>query len=282
VFALVALASAAVYGAADFIGGFASRRASTIAVVLLSQFTGLLLLAVALPLVPPSSPARIDFLWGAAAGLTGGIGVALLYRALAIGTMAIVAPVTAVSGVVLPVVVALGLGERPAPLALAGIGIALVAIALVSRQRESAAAAGHGQRSGLGLALVSGVAIGLFYLSLARTGAHAGMWPLIAARIASVGLFGSIALASRRSLRVPRAVVTIAAGGGALDMVANLLYLIATRNGPLSIAVTLSSLYPASTVLLARVVLKERLNAPQTIGIVCALAAVVLIVSATG
>src|SRR5215210_204710 len=119
---LLALGSALFYGAADFTGGFTSRRAGAIPVVVLSQLSGLVLLGLLLPLLPPASPSRTDLLWGAAAGLTGGIGVALLYRALAIGTMAVVAPTTAVCAVAIPVVVSVFLGERPVPPAVAGIG----------------------------------------------------------------------------------------------------------------------------------------------------------------
>src|SRR6266850_5607587 len=113
---LLALGSALLYGAGDFTGGLASRRAGTIPVVFLSQLSGLLALALLLPMLPAASPSRADLLWGAAAGLTGGIGVALLYRALAIGIMAVVAPTTAVCAVAIPVLVSVLLGERPVPL----------------------------------------------------------------------------------------------------------------------------------------------------------------------
>ena len=119
-FALLALASAACYGAADFLGGLTSKRASTLAIVVVSQLAGLLLLLVTFPFLPVASPDRMDFVWGAVAGLTGGTGVALLYRALAIGVMAVVAPTTAVCAVVIPVLVAIGLGERPGVVTIGG------------------------------------------------------------------------------------------------------------------------------------------------------------------
>src|SRR3954466_7966955 len=131
---LLALGSALLYGAADFTGGLATRRAGTIPVVVISQASGLILLALILPLLPDAFPSRADFLWGAAAGLTGGIGVALLYRALAIGVMAVVAPTTAVCAVVIPVVVSVLLGERPVRMALFGILLGIVSIVLVSQQ----------------------------------------------------------------------------------------------------------------------------------------------------
>jgi drug/metabolite transporter (DMT)-like permease len=282
---LLALGSALFYGAADFMGGVTSRRAGAIPVVVLSQFSGMVLLALLLPVLPPASPSRADLLWGVAAGLTGGIGVALLYRALAIGIMAVVAPTTAVCAVAIPVVVAVLLGERPVPLAVGGIVLGIVSIVLVSQQQTAAGASPRDRRTsgglppGVGTALASGVAIGFFFLSLARTSSEGGMWPLLVARMVSVLLFGSVALAGRTSLRMPAGVMALAFAAGTIDMLANALYVVAARQGPLSVVVTLSSLYPASTVLLARVVLRERLSNVQVTGVVCALAAVVLIVS---
>lgn len=284
---LLALASATVYGAADFLGGLASRRTNTVAVVIVSQFAGMILLAILLPLFPAGAPSAQDLMWGGLAGLAGGSGVALLYRALAVGRMGVVAPTTAVLAVMIPVAASVILGERPAPRVLGGIALALVAIVLVSQQPDQTrphawrGSAGIALPAGIGLALMSGVAIGLFFLALARTSASAGLWPLLAARVVSVTVFGAMALATARSLRMAAPVATMAVGGGALDMLANALYLIASRVGPLSVVVTLTSLYPASTVALARLVLGERLSSWQIAGIVCALVAVVLIVGAT-
>ena len=295
----LALASAAFYGAADFLGGLASRRTSAIAVVVIAQLSGLAALVLMLPLLPPATPARDDWMWGAAAGVTGGIGVALLYRALAMGSMAIIAPITAVCAVIVPVAAEILFGDSPGTRALAGIALAMLAIVLVSQQSslvspqrsdatngsllERIAAVwrrggGIAGTRGAGTAFASGAAIGLFFLTLARTNPEAGMWPLVTARAGSSVLFAILALAARLPLAMPRPVAAIAVFGGVLDMLANVLYLLATRQGALSLVVTLSSLYPASTVLLARLVLGERLSGIQTIGIVCALVAVVLIV----
>lgn len=278
-FFLLALLSAALYGAADFIGGLTSRRAAAIVVVVVSQAAGLIVVAASLPFLPQASPVAGDWIWGGIAGLAGGAGVALLYRALAVGVMAVVAPVTAVCAVAVPVVVALLLGERPGAQAGIGMGLALVAIVLVSQAEGDAGPAG-GKGSGLGLAFASGVAIGLFFLALARTGADAGLWPLLAARLVSVSVFGVLAVFSGSSFVMAPRILTTAAAGGVVDMLANLLYLLATRRGPLTLAVTLCSLYPASTVLLARTVLGERISSRQWIGVAFALAAIVVIVSA--
>jgi drug/metabolite transporter (DMT)-like permease len=280
--ALLALVSAALYGAADFFGGLASRRARVLAVVTLAQGTGAVLLLALVPLLPGTSPSVSDLGWGAAAGLAGGAGVAWLYRALAIGTMAIVAPVTAVCAVAIPVAVALILGERPGAVALIGITIALLSIVLVSQQPAEARAAETRAAHlppGIGIALLSGVAIGFFYLFLARTSPDAGLWPLVAARLASTTFFAIGSAATAASLRIPGPALRWAVAGGTLDVAANALYLIAARRGALSIVVTLVSLYPASTVLLAKVFLGERFSRVQAAGIVLALTAVLLIVS---
>lgn len=308
---LLALASAFLYGAADFLGGLTSRRADTIGVVLVSQFAGLLVLALLVPLLPAVSPTVRDMLWGASAGVAGSVGVALLYRGLAIGTMAIVAPTTAICAVALPVAVSVAMGERLSTTSVVGIVLALIGIALVGQESLSRAAAPTdapladaadplldtlphplppnapaGERAashrwippGLGLALVSGIAIGFFYLLLSRASADAGLWPLLVARVASVALFGIVAMVGGRSLRMPIGAAAMALVAGVMDILANALYVVATWSGTLSIVVTLASLYPASTVLLARLFLRERMNAWQAAGVVCALVAVLLIV----
>ncbi len=283
-FVVLSLASAVCYGAADFLGGLTSKRASTIPIVVLSQLSGLALLFIMLPLVPAAAPSRVDHIWGAVAGLTGGVGVALLYRALSIGVMAVVAPTTAVCAVTIPVLAAVVMGERPGIVRIAGIGLAIVAIALVSQSNhpepgDRTQAEKTGSRtSAFSLALLSGVVIGFFFLALAQTSERAGLWPLVTARLVSVALFASMLLMTSTPRRIPKAIVGTVIAGGALDMVANLLYMIATRSGPLSVVVTLASLYPASTVILARVVLHERLSPTQWVGVVCALIAVVAIV----
>ncbi len=207
--------------------------------------------------------------------------MALLYRALAIGRMAVVAPTTAVCAVALPVMASVALGERPGLMAAVGIVVGLAAIVLVSQETAPAGAdapaSGGRFPPGVGIALISGVMIGFFFLALTRSSPEAGMWPILAARATSVLIFGSAVAARRESIRLP-GVLGITLLCGALDMLANALYLLASRVGPLSLMVTLASLYPASTVLLARVILNERLNPRQIVGVACALAAILLIV----
>jgi drug/metabolite transporter (DMT)-like permease len=254
-----------------------------LAVVTLSQFSGLAALLLALPFLPPSSPVAADFVWGAAAGLAGSVGVGLLYRALAIGTMGVVAPTTSVCAVAIPVLAGVALGDRPGPLVAAGILLAIVAIVLLGQESTHpdhpvSSPPSGGLPAGMWHALASGVAIGCFFLLLSRAGADAGLWPLVAARCAGVPFFATLAVTTGASFRMPHTLRALLIAGGTLDMAANVLYLLATRYGDLAVAVTLSSLYPASTVALARVVLKERLSALQIVGMAGALVAVVLIV----
>jgi uncharacterized membrane protein len=157
---VIALLSAVLYGAADFVGGLTSRRAPTLAVVFVSQIAGAIALLVLLPVLPTASASTPDLLSGAMAGLAGSTGVALLYRALAIGMMSVVAPTTAVCAVAIPVAVAIALGERPSWMTLTGMATALVAIVLVSQSPESAVSArmrAHATKALL-IAIASGVA----------------------------------------------------------------------------------------------------------------------------
>jgi len=286
--ALLALTAAVAYGAGDFLGGVAARREPATAVVLWSHIVGLLLLATAAPLVggEVTTPA---LLIGAVAGVAGAAGVAAFYKALSLGTMSVVAPITGLLSAALPVLAGLGRGERPEPVALVGIAIALLAIVLVSREAAGAGAGGDaGEASGRGrssqqqaralvLAVGAGVAFGLFFVIIDGASESAGIWPLVAARVASVGLFGSLALAGLTAARVPRTAGVAALGCGVLDAAANVLYVLALSHGLLSIVSVLTALYPASTVLLARYLLGERMSPVQRAGLAFAGCAALLI-----
>jgi drug/metabolite transporter (DMT)-like permease len=275
---VLALVSAVFYGTADFLGGLAARRSPALAATVLAQAVGLAVAILAVPFFAARVPGASSVLWGVGAGLTGGLGVALLYHGLAVGRVSVVAPVTAVCSIGIPVLVAIGLGERPVPLALAGIALAVASVGLISRQDD---ADGQPRRKdpSLLIGLASGAAIGAFFVCLARAGDDSGLWPLVIARGASTLALGAAARIARVRISVPRNVVPVVIGCGALDMLANALYLIAVRAGPLGLVATLASLYPASTVLLARIVLRERLRPVQSVGLACAAVAIVLITS---
>jgi drug/metabolite transporter (DMT)-like permease len=273
---VLALSSAVVYGAADFLGGLASRRTSVFGVVALSQLVGLVALLVLLPwLGGPVEGA--DLAWGAAAGLAGAGGLVLFFRTLARGVMSVIAPVTAVTAAAVPVLVGLLYGDSVGVWAGVGIALALMAVVLVSAE-GGLSALRTARPAALAPALLAGSMFGLFFVLLDRTSSDSGLTPLVTARIASVALVVVLALAGRQSLRVTRRALPLVAASGVGDMTANALFLLATQaDGQLAITGVLASLYPVSTVILAQLVLRERLVGAQVAGLVSAVAAVVLI-----
>lgn len=272
---LLGLVVAATYGAADFLGGLGSRRLPTETVAFAAQASSLVPL-VGLVLLDPGAPSPRDLALGAAAGVAGAVGIALLYRALAVGRMGVVAPVTGVLAAIVPFSWGVSTGERPSGVTLVGVALALGAVALVPGPDTSASRDVDG-RVELGLALGAGLGFGIVFTLLGEAAGDAGAWPIVAARLATVTLLGLVA-ARAGALRVPPAGQRLlVVGAGALDVTANALYLVAVRSGLLSVVAVLSSLYPASTVLLARVVLGERLRRVQLAGLALAGVGVVLI-----
>lgn len=285
----LALAAAATYGGADFLGGLVTRKVPVVSVVLLSQLAGGLLLVFLFPFADsgPLDPEAVS--WGAASGVAGAFGVVLLYRGLARGRMSVVAPITAVEAASVPVIFGLVTGERPTSPALVGVVLALIAVALVAMSPDPDRAAKDDETAGTGLfplapgvaeAMGAGLMFGAFFILLKQGGASSGLWPLFGARISSFAIIATAALVRRPSFRTDRNTAIGIAGSGVLDLTANLLYLLASRRGLLSLVAVLTSMYPASTVLLARVVLGERLTVLQTIGLGMAATGIVLI--ATG
>jgi uncharacterized membrane protein len=277
----LALVAAGFYGAADFLGGFATKRAPTITVVIISQLVGIatvLLVQGVLPL--PGAPRAADLAWGAAAGLAGGSGLALFYKGLGSGTMSVIAPITAVAATAVPVIFGIALGDRPGALAMLGVGLAVVAIVLVSAVPGMTGADGETARpraGAIGVALAAGTAFGGFYVLIHNAAPSAGVWPLAAARVASVGAYLLFVLSTGRTVRAPTPALPVIAVTGALDMAANICFLLAVQRGQLSTVGAVASLYPAATIVLARVVLKERLGAVQHVGLGVAAVSVVLI-----
>jgi len=271
----LALASAAAFGTADFLGGLASRRASALLVTLSAHLTGaVVVVPVVLFLRAPVDPASLA--WGAASGVCGCAGAVVFFRALASGAMAAAAPVTAVVGAALPVVAGVLLGERPAAPAWIGVGAGLLAVGVIGRAGGPAARL---DRRTLALAIAAGIGFGLFFVFLSRAPHASGLWPLLGARAGSLALLSVVILAGRMPWRAEPPAVRLGAVSGAVDMTANALFLLATRQGQLALVAVLASLYPAATVLLALVVLRERLRALQLAGVALALLAVALIAS---
>jgi drug/metabolite transporter (DMT)-like permease len=266
------LASALSWGAGDFCGGIATRRAQVFSVLIGTQFSGLALVILCALLFGEAWPAAGALAWGAVAGLAGGIGLAALYRALAIGRMGLVAPISAVLAAVIPMVVG-GLTQGlPGGTQLAGFAVAGVAVWLIA-----GSGGGPGTVAGLEMALLAGCGFGAYFVLTHQATAEAPFWPIAAAR--TVGGFFALAMAttSCQALLPERPVIPLVLLSGALDVGGNVCFALAAQAGRLDVAAVLSSLYPASTVLLAGLVLGERLSRAQTAGVAAALAAIVLV-----
>lgn len=270
---LLSLATAALYGVADFAGGLASRRMALWGVVAWSQLFGVALLGITLIVIdaPATSPA--DIALGAVAGILGLLGIASLYWALARGSMSIVSPVTGSLAALIPVIAGLALGELLTGRQWMGVGCALAAVILVAWDRS----ASHAPASVIGLSVLAAVWFAAFFIVLDQTSADSGIWPLVAARSVSVPIAFAVALLTRSAAPPSRGVLPIVAFAGLADMAANITILLALQSGPLGVSAVIASLYPAFTVLAAIVILKEHPNRLQWVGIGMALAAVALL-----
>jgi drug/metabolite transporter (DMT)-like permease len=264
------------WGAGDFGGGLTSRRAPVLGVSLIVQALGVLIaLSFAVGLREPS-PAPSSVLMAAGAGAVGVIGILSLYQGLAVGRMGVVAPVTGVIAASLPVVVGIVRDGPPGVAVLVGIALAFVAVILVSR------VPGHDdRRSGVEFGILAGVGIGIFNVLIGGLPDGEVFGPLVVVKVASAVVIGAIVVLGRRPWRVPRAAVPIALLVGVLDMGGNALYVLASQAGRLDVAATLSSLYPVTTVLLAILILGERMTRSHAAGVVAAGVAIALITSGT-
>lgn len=268
---LFALPGALAYGLADFTGGLAARRAPVLVVTVVIQLAGLVVLLPTLLL--PGSTGGVSgaaLLFGASAGVAGTSGLLLYLRALAVGPMGVVAPLSAVVGAGLPLVVGVLGGERVGPAALVGIGAALLAIVLATGGTSAG-----GARVGTLLSLAAGVGFAAFFVLLDHAPHDSGLWPLLAGRLASVPLLLLAAAVIRQRPHRPFPVRTTLVSG-LFDTVANVLFLLAARTGELAISAVVVSLYPVAVAVFAGVFLHERLTRWQLGGAGLALAAGVL------
>jgi len=270
--AVFGLASAASWGAGDFSGGLAARRADLYAVLLVSQTVGAVSLAVLAVARAEPGPSPSMLGWGSAAGLMGAVGIAALYRALAIGRMGMAAPVTALVAAALPVLFASFSEGLPSPMQFVGFGLGLSGVWLISRPEGAT-----GRPEGLGLALLSGIGFGTFFIFIGQVRAPAVFWPLTAAKGVSLLLVLAVARGAGR-LRLPKGPLPPLAGlAGVLDAGGNAFFVLAEQAGRLDVASILASLYPAATVFLAHLILGERVSRMQAVGIATALVAIPLI-----
>lgn len=275
---LLGLLAALFYGASDFTGGLAARRAGSLAVNVVGSVCSTALIWVVLMIVPGTAPSVSAVVWGLVGGLGGGVGSLALYRGLARGRMTVVGPVSAVGAAAVPVLVGLATGERPGWWAAVGLVVALPAIALVAASGDGSRPAGA--RSGLLDGLLAGAAFGLMFVALARTGAGSGLWPVATAQAGSLLVICTAALATRTRLHFTVRTALTPVLAGLAGTAATLAYYYATRFGLLATVAVLTSLYPGVTVLLARTVLGERFGGVQRLGLgLCAFAVVAIAVS---
>ena len=267
-----ALAASISWGAGDFSGGLATRRAQVLSVVFGSYTVGLFMLIVLALIWSEPFPAVLDLMWGGVAGLAGAVGLAAFYQALSVGRMGVVAPIAAMLSAVIPVLFGALTEGLPGPLQLIGFVLAFIAVGLISGLGVV-----KGRPKGLGLALIAGVGFGSFFILISRV-SHGGIfWPLAAARFSSLLFLFAVVLIRRQSVLPGKSVWPVVFLAGALDVAGNVFFVLATHTGRLDVAAMLSSLYPAVTVLLATIILKERVTRLQTIGIFVALVAIPLI-----
>ncbi len=274
---LLGLSAAATWGAGDFMGGYASKRSNVFGVVIGAEVIGLLFLIPLTVIIGDPIPEFNSWIMALAAGLSGGIGLILLYRTLAAGQMSTAAPVAAVVGAAIPVVVGMVLEGAPKATALIGIAIALVAILLTSYNgREASTDLFDIKR--LTLPVIAGLLFGLFFIFLDQASNTSKFWPVAATRCSSLIFLTIFALLSQKSWLPIRKSWLLIGICGLLDTAGCVLYASATQAGRMDIAVVISSLYPASTILLAWLILKEQISGSQLAGIALALAAIILIV----
>ncbi len=286
--AILAVLSSISFGAGDFLGGLATRRVALISVMLGNQAAGSLALLVLAWIMTPFFLPPHDLALSILAGISTSIGIPLLYKGLAIGPMSIVAPVTALVAILLPVLYGIvALGEAPPALTLAGFVIAGVAVFLLGggdKLFQALRPAPTRQATPLrafAYALGSGTCIATFYVATRNCSAESGLWPLVAARLVALIAMTGLALLRRgeQPLAWPGALLALCVFlSGALDGGGNAFYLLAAHGGGLGVVATITSLYPATTILLARYALGERISLPQSVGVVSALAAIAAII----
>jgi drug/metabolite transporter (DMT)-like permease len=267
------IASAATWGAADFIGGLASKRTSPYRVLFLGELAGVIPFLLFALFTREAIPLPADLLWGGLASLLGLTGLVFLYRALAGGQMTIAAPVSALFSALIPVIFTIFTAGLPSLTTLIGFGLAFLAVWLISQSN------GMNLRfsiSELHLPLISGLFFGLYFIAIHQATLHAFFWPLVSARSTGILALGLIALLTRQPAMPPRGLWGIVILNGILDIAGNGFYVLAARTGRLDVAAVLGALYPASTVLLAWMLLKERLSVIQIVGMLFAFTAIIL------
>jgi drug/metabolite transporter (DMT)-like permease len=272
-FLVFSLSAVSCWGTSDFLGGYASRSARAFLVTAIANGSGLLAISAVALLTRASFPSRESMLWALAAGAFGGCGLAIFYRALAAGKMGLTASVASVLAVGIPTVFAMLTEGLPGRAQIAGFALAGVGMWLISRPDKNEGS------SGIGWAVLAGIGFAGFFLFIKQAGHGSALWIAAASRVAAFICTAAMVLIGRTFAPLPKASALFAAIAGCLDVSGSALFVRATQTGRLDVAVMLVSLYPVVTVVLARVVLKERFTRWKTVGMFAALAAVPLIAS---
>ena len=272
----LALATALIWGAVDFVAGVKSRSSGALAVIALSQPAGLVLIAVLTAARGESPPDRAHLLYAAAAGAASVVGLTALYQGLAVGLMSVVAPITA-TGAAIPVVVGILRGEDPSWLQAIGLPIALLGVVLASLVPRGTGSGGGRVAAGVGLALVGALGLGGFFVAFDEASEGSIWWAVLIQRVTLVGLLVVPAIVMRDRLVPRRRDVWPIVAIGLCDVTALTMLAEATTRGLLSVVSVVSALYPIGTVLLAQLVLGERISLPQRLGVASACAGVGLV-----
>ena len=272
---LFGLGAAFSWGAADFFGGLASRKAGAYRAIFYGEGIGILFVVIAALAFQQDFPTLRSCLFAALAGMIGTLGILLLYQAMTLGLMSIATPVSALMAAVIPIMIGAVTDGLPKAVTLLGFVFALFAIWFISRGEGSVKDI-FAHIADLKLPLLAGVGFGLYFVIIHEATRDSTLWPMVISRSAGMLLMTVFLLVRRDSWRVTPSAWPLIAVNGFLDVGGNLLYILASRLGRFDVAAILSSLFPASTVLLAALVLKERVSRPQMFGIALALIAIVL------
>ena len=273
---LLALGSSIAYGLTDFLGGIAARRVHIFLLGSITQPLGLVALLLIAPLVGGSVTSEV-WIWGGISGLGGVFAYVMLFRALAIGPMSVASPISALVAVVLPVLAGVLFGERLPLVGWVGIAVGMVAVFMVSQVHEDAP-----HPVSLRVILLSfgaGVFISIFLVALERAPDDSGLWPLVVVRIVTSTLLIFAVVASRQLARPTNDVLWLGGVSTLLDVAATAMFMLATREGLLTVVAVITALYPAATVLMARIVLKEHLQGLQRWGLALAAVSVAVLAS---
>ncbi len=265
-----------VWGMSDFSGGCAARRGNAFVVTAFSHFCALGLMLVIALAQGGSFPSRTSIVWALAAGTVGGFALAIFYRALAAGQMGLTAPIAALLGAAIPTLADIGMEGTPSRWMMIGFVLAIVSIWLITRPEPSVANDDTGSPKGIAMAALAGVGFAGFYLCIHQANGSAA-WLATVARVGSLAITAVAVLATRAPVALPRPSIVFAVIAGCLDITGSLLFIWASQHGRLDEAVVITSLYPAVTVVLARLFLKEHFSRWKFIGLLAALAAVPLI-----